>query len=138
VRAVVLGSVALLVAGLFLVAWSVVDGGASVALLVVIPVISGSSLAFLLGVVLLIAGFFSLPFTLAEEWEGALAPSGPTAPTSRSSSDQGGAGGFVLIGPVPIVFGTWKGVSRRTRWLLALAGGVLFTLAIVAFLVLVR
>ncbi len=137
-RALAFGSVALLVTGIALVAWSVVEGGASVALLVVIPVVSGSSLAFLLGVVLLILGFFSLPFTLAEEWDGSPAPAGPSTPISPPASTQGSAGGFVLIGPVPIVFGTWKGVSRRTRWLMALAGGLLFTLAIVVVLGFVR
>jgi uncharacterized protein (TIGR00304 family) len=138
-RYAALGSVAALIAGVALVAYSVAEGEASVFLLVVIPAVSGSSLPFVLGVALLIVGFFSLPFTLAMEWDeeptsSLASPSNSPPPTSA----QGAAGGFVLIGPVPIVFGTWKGVSRRTRWLLAFAGGVLFTFAIVAVLVLFR
>jgi len=133
VRWVVLGPVALLLAGLALVVVSVAKGGADVALLVVFPVVYGSSLGFLLGAILLFAGFLSLPFALGmEEDEARSTPSlaDPPPPTGAS----GGVGGFVLIGPVPIVFGSWKGVSRRVRWALAVAGSVLLTVVVVAFL----
>jgi len=125
-------SLATLLAGAALIAFSVVTAGTAVELVVVFPVLSGSSVSFLVGVVLLIAGFFSLPFGLAGEWEAAdsLPPAAGTVPPDRPS----GVGGFVLVGPVPIVFGSWRGVSRRTRWLLALAGAVLLTAAIVALL----
>ncbi len=126
-----LGAVATLAAGVVLVAVSVVEGGASVALFVFVPVVSGSSLTFLLGVVLLVVGFLSLPFALSEDWSEAppALPLNGTAPPEV----QGGVGGVVLIGPVPIVFGSWKGISRRTRWWLALAGAVLLTVAFVWF-----
>ncbi|MGA7475996.1 MAG: DUF131 domain-containing protein [Thermoplasmata archaeon] len=126
-----LGAVAALVAGVALVALSVVEGGAKVALLVIVPVLSGSSLTFLLGVVLLVVGFLSLPFAIAAEWGEELPslPSSGTAPPER----QSGVGGIVLVGPVPIVFGSWKGMSRRTRWWLALAGAVVLTVAFVVF-----
>jgi uncharacterized protein (TIGR00304 family) len=131
-----LGSAAALFAGVALIVLSVIDGGASVSLLVIIPIISGSSLVFLLGVVLLIAGFFSLPFALAVVDDDA-APTLPasTTPTSGTSGD---VGGVVLIGPVPIVFGSWKGVSPRIRWALVLVGAVLLTFALVAFVLFVR
>jgi len=126
-----LGAVAALAAGVALVALSVVEGGASVALFVFVPVVSGSSLTFLLGGVMLVVGFLSLPFALAEGWDEApqALPSGGTSTTEG----QGRVGGVVLIGPVPIVFGSWKGISRRTRWWLALAGAVLLTVAFVWF-----
>lgn len=130
-RGFFLGAVGALVAGVALVALSIVEGGASVALLVIVPVISGSSLTFLLGVVLLVVGFLSLPFALAEEWGGA-PPSLPSSGTAQTGG-QGGGGGFILIGPVPIVFGSWKGISRRTRWWLAFVGAVLLTVAFVVF-----
>ena len=126
-----LGAVAALAAGVALVALSVVEGGASVALFVFVPVVSGSSVTFLLGVALLVVGFLSLPFALAEGWDEA-APALPSSGTAPSEG-QGGVGGVVLIGPVPIVFGSWKGISRRTRWYLALAGAVLLTIAFVWF-----
>ncbi len=126
-----LGAVAALVAGVALVALSVAEGGANVALVVIIPVLSGSSITFVVGVMLLIAGFLSLPFAIAAEWgeEPTTLPSSATAPMEG----QGGVGGFVLVGPVPIVFGSWKGISRRARWWLALAGAVVLTVALVVF-----
>lgn len=127
---------ALLVAGAALIALSVSEGGARVALFVVVPVISGTSAVFLVGVLLLIVGFFSLPFSLAERWEEEPSPVPLPARAPVPTSPPGGVGGFVLIGPVPIVFGTWKGVSHRVRWMLALAGAVLLTLAIVALVLL--
>jgi uncharacterized membrane protein len=137
VKALLAVAVSALAAGVALVVYSAVEGGASVALFLVFPVVSGSSLSFLAGVLLVFVGFVLLPFALAGGWDEAeplpRSPS-PGPPTAKG----GGVGGFVLIGPVPIVFGSWKGVSRRTRWLLALAGAFLLTLAIVALVLLAR
>jgi uncharacterized membrane protein len=138
VRWVLFGAAGLWVAGVALVALSVVEGGASVALIAIVPVITGSSVAFLLGVVLIVAGFFVLPFALwerADEEPSAL-PAGGSAPPPTGGG--GGVGGVVLVGPVPIVFGSWKRISRRTRWWLALAGAVVLTVVIVAFVWLLR
>ena len=129
-------SLAALAGGVGLIAWSVAIGRASVVLVIVFPVVSSSSLGFLLGVVLLVVGFLTLPFGLANEWEGG-APV-PEVAESATSTPGSGVGGFVLVGPVPILFGSWKGISRRSRWWLALAGAVLFTAAIVAVVWLAR
>jgi len=137
-RLLLLGAVAALVAGVALIALSLIERGASVALIVIIPVISGSSATFLLGVALLIVGFLLLPFALAQGWDEEAPSHGPAGPAPPRASGPGGAGGFVLLGPVPIVFGSWKGVSRRTRGLLALAGAVLLIVALVAFVLVVR
>ncbi|HXQ78852.1 MAG: DUF131 domain-containing protein [Thermoplasmata archaeon] len=132
-RAQSLGVVAILALGVALLVTSVLEGQASVSLLVIFPVISGSSLLFLLGVVLLIVGFLTLPFALSDAWERVpLAPS--ERPTLSSNSGSGG-GGFVLVGPVPIVFGSWKGISRRARWALALIGAAFFLVVLVVFLI---
>lgn len=129
-------SAVLLLAGVALVAGSVVQGGARVAVFVVFPVISGGSAEFLAGVLLLIVGAFSLPFSLTagSAWEESPVPPDPSSPVSRDSG--GGVGGFVLVGPVPIVFGSWKGMSRRMRWTLALFGALALTVAIVVLVVL--
>jgi len=123
VRVPFLAAVALWLAAVVLIVLSVWEGGATVSLVLIFPVVSGSSLAFLIGVGLLIAGFVALFFDFVE---GSVEPEGPSSvPSSGASSGSGGAGGFVLIGPVPIVFGSWRGISRRNRWLLALVGAVL-------------
>lgn len=135
-RVALLGAIAILVAGASLIVYSAIQGASSVALVIVFPVVSGSSVPFLLGVLLVFVGFFALPFALAHEWdEGPRhAPSSPLP----SAEPQGGGGGFVLIGPIPILFGSWKKVGRRLRWLLALAGAILLTFAFVAFDLLLR
>ncbi|MGA8710826.1 MAG: DUF131 domain-containing protein [Thermoplasmata archaeon] len=131
-----LGSVTAFAAGVILIVLSVIEGAASVSLLVVIPVITGTSLIFLLGVVLLIVGFLSLPLAFVGI-EDEVSPT-RLATTTPPAKTAGGAGGFVLIGPVPIVFGSWKGISKRAqRWLVVL-GAALFILAFVAFVLFVR
>jgi uncharacterized protein (TIGR00304 family) len=127
-----LGVVAILLVGVALIVLSVLVGRASVSLLVIFPVISGSSLTFLLGVVLLIVGFLALPFVLSEAWESV--PLAPSEPATRSPNAGSGVGGFVLVGPVPVVFGSWKGISRRARWALAASGAVLLVAVLVVFL----
>lgn len=140
----ILGSVALLVTSAVVIALSVAEGGANVAIFGIIPVISGSSALFFLGVVLLFVGFLSVPFALATEWEEEPAPArpGPAPPlpanTEASPPSRGGFGGVVLIGPFPILFGSWKGISRQARWALALAGALLLTAFVVAVLWLLR
>lgn len=131
-RGALLASLTLLVGGVALVAISVAEGGASVYLLVIVPVVTGSSPLFLLGVVLFVAGFLTLPFALTEEWGERIPPPTPSPPPA-SGGPSGGLGGVVLLGPVPIVFGSWKGISRRTRWMLAVVGAVVLSVAIVAF-----
>ena len=128
-RWVSLVPIGLLVAGAVAIADAVVRGGASLLVVVVLPVVTGSSTEFLLGVVLLFGGFLSLPWLFAE------AGLPPTEPASGAASPSTGGGGLVLIGPVPIFFGGWRTVSRRTRWWVALAGAVvLVTILAVAIL----
>jgi uncharacterized membrane protein len=64
----------------------------------------------------------------------------PTRPpmTNPPPKTAGGAGGFVLIGPVPIVFGSWKGISKRAQLWLVVLGTALFILTFVAFVLFVR
>ena len=132
-RAPFLAAAALWVAAVALIVHSVLDGGATVTLVIIVPVVSGSSPEFLVGVVLLIAGFVVLWFSFAY----AEPETPPAPPSGTGSSVPGGAGGVVLIGPVPIVFGSWRGISRRARWLLALVGAlvlIVFVLAAVGLL----
>ena len=121
---------ALLVAGAFLVVYAALEGGAEVAVVIVIPVIFGRSWEFGVGVLLLLAGFFSLPLAFDPEVEPE-----PSAPGARLP-DSGRTGGLVLIGPVPIFFGSWRGVSTRTRVIAAIVGtAVLVTLFVLVVLV---
>jgi uncharacterized protein (TIGR00304 family) len=123
----------LLGVGALLVGWAVAEGGAELAIVVIVPVLFGRSIAFVAGVLLLVAGLFTLPlaFEPAEEAEP------PTAGGSPAGT-HGGSGGVVLIGPVPIFFGSWRNVSPRTRVLAAILGGAVLVVAIALFVLFAR
>jgi uncharacterized membrane protein len=125
--------VALLVAGAGLVADAVLRGTASVALLVILPVVVGNSAEFLVGVVLLLVGFVTLPFAFGsvERVEvrraGSLSDLHREAPTAE-------VGGLVLLGPVPLFFGTWKEVPLWVKLLVALIGLLILAAVLAAVL----
>ena len=128
-------SIALWVLGIVLVTDSVLRGAARVSLVVIVPVISGQSAEFLLGIVFLLAGFLTVPWLLFEGVH-VEAPSEELSTESPSSPPPShgpvGGGGLLLIGPVPILFGGWRNVSRRTRWWLAVVGGVILVAFVAA------
>ncbi len=128
--------VVLLAAGVALVADAVLRGGATLALVVVFPVVSGGTAEFLLGAVLLFVGFATLPLALfpgsPDEDD---APAGPPLRSVAPPAEGSAGGGLILVGPIPIFFGGWKNVSRRTRWWVAAAGGLLLVVLVaIAFL----
>ena len=126
-RTLLVAALVVWAAGLLLIVASIAEGGARVALVVIVPVVSGSSLTFLLGVALLIAGFLLGFLGVPGSW---VEPPASEAPSEPVGSERSGVGGVVLVGPVPIVFGSWRGtLSRRTRWTLALAGAALVIVA---------
>jgi uncharacterized membrane protein len=116
--------VVLLAAGAIFVADAVLRGTASVTLFAIIPVVSGNSVEFLGGVVLLLVGFLAVPLAFLS-WdppEGA-APLAGARPHDVAPPEE--MGGLLLLGPVPIFFGRWKDVSRGTKVAAALVGAVL-------------
>ena len=118
-RAATLVPVALLGLGVALVAEAVASGGATLSLVVVFPVVSGRSPEFLLGVVALVLGIGSAFVVGASPSPsgGAVRPSG-----EADALESGQEGGFLLIGPVPILFGSFRSISRRAYWALVLLG----------------
>jgi uncharacterized protein (TIGR00304 family) len=136
-RLAALGAIASLVAGAVLLGDAVLFGRASLSLVLIVPVFSGSSIEFLLGVVLLILGFLLLPWAFVEPLEEERLPTAEAPPATPSNSGATG-GGLVLIGPLPIFFGAWKNVSPRVRILAALVGAVLLIVLVVGVLVAVR
>jgi uncharacterized membrane protein len=125
-------SLVLLVGGAGLIVDAIARGGASVALVVVFPVVFGASAEFFLGVVLLFLGFVTLPFAFGYTFATEEAEDG--APRSHHEVPPQEVGGLLLIGPVPIFFGRWGHVRRRTRVLAALAGAALLVAAVAVFL----
>jgi uncharacterized membrane protein len=125
------GAVALGV-GIALLVFSVATGGASVILLLVVPVFTGNSLAFFVGVLLVFLGFLFLPLLwMADEPEAGSPPRAPQpepAEVASRSAERDGFGAVVVVGPIPVFFGSWKPGSRRAYLIAALAGAVLFAL----------
>jgi uncharacterized protein (TIGR00304 family) len=131
VRPISFVPICLLAAGLSLVVVSVANGEADVSLVVIFPVISGSGSLFLIGVALVVMGILSGFMLIVATSYGA-------APDSGDSSwgDAGGGtgekgskyGGVILIGPIPIVFGS---NAKIAYVMLAVAVGiVIFVLAL--------
>lgn len=122
--------IALFLAGVFTIGYAVATGEAEVSLVVIFPVFSGSSGLFLLGILLLVASFFS-GFAL-------LAFSQPPAPEGQGTDSIEGTskprsqyGGVVLIGPIPIAFGSDMGIAK-----LMLAIGIILAVIFIGALLL--
>jgi len=122
----------LFVGGAVLIGLAVASGGASFGLLLIVPFVIGRSLDLAIGVLLLVAGFLTLPLALRDGFE-VDSPPGPS-----SAGGPGGSGGVVIVGPVPIVFGSWKRLSRRARLLLWIGAAAAFVLLVVVAVLLAR
>lgn len=89
--------------GVALLVDAVRRGTAAVLLVIVFPVVTGGSLEFLAGVAAIfgafVLGFYSIGSTSALDSGTTESPEGVTT---------GGSGGVLLVGPVPIFFGSMK------------------------------
>jgi uncharacterized protein (TIGR00304 family) len=111
----------LMAGGALLLLWALATGQASIALVVIIPIIYGTGPLVALSVMLVFAGIVLL-------FMSSVVPTPRDDGPGESSSDQAEDraqvkrewGGVVLIGPVPIVFGS-AGALRDRRVLLALS-----------------
>jgi uncharacterized membrane protein len=122
-------SPALLTAGAALIAYAVATGQARFYLVLVIPVVTGDSIALVLGAVFLVVGFLLIPWSfpgVAEE-----APDGRPVRGGVAASSEPTTGGLLLVGPVPFFFGRWRSHSR-TRYWLALGLGLALIVAFAA------
>ncbi len=137
-RATALVPVGLLVAGIALWADALARGNATVYLVVVLPVfVADRSFEPLVGSLLLLAGIFTLPLAFpGSPGEPPPRPAPSADPGGRPApGPSGGFGGVILLGPIPIVFGSWRPLSRRARWGLALAGtAIVLGVALVLYL----
>jgi uncharacterized protein (TIGR00304 family) len=119
---------ALIVAGAALLVLAIVQGDAEVALVVIIPVIYGTGLLPALAILLVFAGIVALFMSFV-----------PTASPERERPHEENMdrkedkkfGGVVLIGPIPIVFGSWK--KLRGSWIL-IALSLLSLIILIIFL----
>lgn len=97
-------------AGVATIAYSVATGEARVSLVVIFPVFTGSSGLFLLGILLIVLSFFVGFGMLAMEptTTGTDGPPTDQADMPQRTRQRTRYGGVVLIGPIPIAFGSDK------------------------------
>ena len=126
---------ALLLAGVAALAVGFAQGEASFSLFVIFPVITATGAWSALGIVLLIAGFFSLfltwPSGTTAEPPPPIAPAAGASPASPAPTHPRRWGGVVFLGPVPVVFGS---DAKIARWMIVV--GVLLFIGLVVLTVL--
>ena len=105
----------LLVTGAALVGYSVATGQAQFYLFLIVPVVTGHSIALALGVVALVVGLLLIPWSFAGPAEEPEPIAGSSMPSAGAST--GGSGGVVLVGPIPFFWGSWRSPTRARYWL---------------------
>jgi uncharacterized protein (TIGR00304 family) len=125
--------ISLFLAGATAVAIAVATGEAEVSLVLIFPVFSGSSVLFLLGVGLIVLGLLSA-FAMMILGQGEPAPSS-VVPAGKARARDGQEksvrlGGVVLVGPIPIAYGSDR------RMALAMMALAIIIMAVILLLVL--
>ena len=126
-------SLGLLLSGAALVILSIAVGETEVSLFVVFPVLTGSSAYFLIGVGMIVASILAGFLTLWVGAAGMIAPSEPGAAKSRAEGGDGPSikyGGVVLLGPIPIAFGS----NSKTAYAMLGVGVATIIILMVLFL----
>ena len=120
------GAGLVLVFGLVLIADALRRGSAQASIVLIVPVLTGSSLEFLVGTLLTFVGLLAV-FLTSSGLELTEDPDSPIGAAPRS-------GGVVLIGPVPIFFGEWRQIGRHGFWRWAAAGSIATSILILLLL----
>ncbi len=118
----------LIITGFSLLAYSISQGDSKISLILIFPVVMGGGALGALGILLLIVGIFLLPVSFfyykTRRYLGGCRDH-TSHPGGKKSirRDRGGweveslggktrAGGVIFIGPIPIVFGSDKGIAK--------------------------
>jgi uncharacterized protein (TIGR00304 family) len=120
----------MILAGVALLIYSVAVGKMQVALVLFVPVIFGSSIEGILAIGLIIAGVFVAiadPFMRTEGKSPQERLPNEGSPTETSKGKE--FGGAVLIGPIPIVFGS----SKRMTLFIAVLAAIVLVIMILSF-----
>jgi uncharacterized membrane protein len=116
--------------GAALLVEALASGGARLYLLVFIPVFTGTTLTFGFSVLFLVMGFLLLPFSFVGTGRSEPTPTAASILPSPTATREEGSGGMILVGPVPIFFGSWRrNPPMSYRWAVLL-GAVLAVVAI--------
>lgn len=95
--------------GVFFIVYGVLNGDVEVGVFFIVPFLVGSGIPAFLGFILIFIAFFLFMCSSFDDWVGAEDSvfGGQDAQLTEKTSVSGG--GVVLIGPIPIVFGSnWR------------------------------
>ena len=131
-RPVVWLPVVIFIAGVACIAAAVAEGKADVSLVLIFPVFSGSSGLFLLGIALIVLSFFVgfVMLAMGQIQMGRTREESGQAVAQQPTERKTKYGGVVLIGPVPIAFG-----SDRTMAVIMLIVGIVLALIVLGLIV---
>jgi len=124
-------SLALFVAAIALIIASVATGEGQVGLFLIFPFIIASGPLALAGSALLLLAIISVFIAFWKTGEAARPDAGGS---DAAVGQERKFGGVVMIGPIPIAFGSDK---RMAKWM-AVAGIILFVVLIIAYMILVH
>lgn len=138
VRLVRLSGPAVFLVGLVALALGFLENQATLSLFVIFPIVTATGPWSILGIVLMIVGFFVFFLTGAVPLESppSTTPPSPSSPAPIPSSPPPSRrwGGVVFLGPIPVVFGS---DPRVTQWMLIL-GIALFVALLVLTVIALR
>jgi uncharacterized membrane protein len=118
-----------MIVGACLLSYAVYLGEVVVALVLIFPVIISTGGVGAAALLLLVLGFIALVLSCFSLGEGDVETSDELGPEGGGKGRGSGFGGVVLIGPVPIIFGS----DRRTA-LIAAGLGMMILAIVVLFL----
>jgi len=123
-------AICMIVAGAALLVYCIAIGEMQVALVLIVPVVFGSSILGILVIGLIIAGVF---VAIADSFLSSERESSPDRLPNEDgltgTAQRKGFGGVVLIGPIPIVFGS----SKRMALLAAVIAVIILVLMVLSF-----
>lgn len=133
---------ALFVAGIVALVVAFLQNEATLTLFIIFPVVTATGGWAILGILLMVAGFFLFFVTWPVgavaapplEERGAPPPTAPGSSLGVPPTPQRRWGGVVFVGPIPVVFGSDQKV---TQWMLVL-GVVLFVALVVLTIIYLR
>lgn len=119
-----LAALACLLSGAALMAYAVATGAARVGFFLIVPFVSGTGLLPLAAMALVFAAFVLFAFGSAKD--AAHAPPLDAREHGMGEAPRGRSGGVLLLGPIPIVWGSDR---RILPWMVA-AGALLLALSL--------
>lgn len=118
--------------GLSLVIYSVIRGETELYLFLIFPVFRGSGLYMLFGAVLMISAFILAFIIPLRSYSQKVDRDTYTREASRGKDTE--FGGVIFIGPIPIIFGKDKKMSKTMLFLGLAIALILFVLYVLIFL----